>query len=373
MATRLLGPIENDVLSVKVMPRLPSGPVSKTSCSLRTSPIFTGSFLEPRTTVTWPFTIFALPIDGASAAARADHATTIATHAAATHCRIVTSLDRWISGSRHFITWPASVANAKMASVKLSSSVARAAGLALLVALAGCSTPAEVSCLAGESLCHGACIPEGTACPGAAVDMAGGLCDGGGSCVAGCSLPTDCPATTSACVANLCNPTAHVCMLVDAPAGIPCSDSGGTACDGMGACVGPGPSGAPCSSSMQCESGQCGTTGGGSHCCAQSCPSGPCGAADCDTTGACVLMPKNAPCGAGLCNGAGTCVLPCGQSMYKCAFVTSQSYDGNLGGTAGADATCASAATAAGLTGTFAAWLSVTGFDANSRIGASTQ
>jgi hypothetical protein len=259
-----------------------------------------------------------------------------------------------------------------MASVELSSSGARAAGLALLVALAGCSTPAEVSCLAGESLCQGACIPEGTACPGAAVDMAGGGCDGG-SCVAGCSLPTDCPATTSACVANLCNPTAHACMLVDAPAGVPCSDSGGTACDGMGACVGPGPSGAPCSSSMQCASGLCGTTGNGSHCCAQSCPGGPCGAVDCDTTGACVLTPMNAPCGVGLCNGAGTCVLPCGQPMYKCAFVTSQSHDGNLGGAAGADATCAAAATAAGITGTFAAWLSVSGADANGRIGASTQ
>ena len=325
-------------------------------------------------------------------------------------------MDLWISGMRDFITWLASSANAKMASVKLSSSVARAGGLALLVLLSGCSTPAEVSCLAGESPCHGACVPAGTACPGVAVDMAAGacsiaaecpipatacqagvcsggtcgttnrvagtpcndsggdVCDGSGSCVVGCSLPTDCPATSTACVANLCSPTAHLCMLVDAPAGAPCNDNGGSACDGNGACVAPaGAPGAACTTSAQCASGLCGPSGGGSHCCAQPCPSGPCGAVDCDTSGACVLMPMNAPCGAGLCNGTGTCVLPCGQSMYKCVFVTSQAYDGNLGGTTGADATCAAVASGAGLTGAFGAWLSVTGSDANTRVGTGTQ
>jgi len=39
-------------------------------------------------------------------------------------------------------------------------------------------------------------------------------------------------------------------------------------------------------------------------------------------------------------------------------FVTSTQYDGNLGGIAGADAKCASHATAAGLGGTYLAWLS---------------
>jgi hypothetical protein len=42
----------------------------------------------------------------------------------------------------------------------------------------------------------------------------------------------------------------------------------------------------------------------------------------------------------------------------KTVFVTSTSYNGNLGGTAGADAKCAARATAAGLDGTYLAWIS---------------
>lgn len=41
----------------------------------------------------------------------------------------------------------------------------------------------------------------------------------------------------------------------------------------------------------------------------------------------------------------------------KGAFVTSQFYDGNLGGVAGADAKCQSAANAGGLPGKFKAWI----------------
>ena len=50
-------------------------------------------------------------------------------------------------------------------------------------------------------------------------------------------------------------------------------------------------------------------------------------------------------------------------------FVTSATVpDGNLGGLAGGDATCTSAATAAGLPGTWTAWLSTTTTDARDRI-----
>lgn len=49
-------------------------------------------------------------------------------------------------------------------------------------------------------------------------------------------------------------------------------------------------------------------------------------------------------------------------------FVTSQTRPGNLGGVAGADALCAQLATAANLTGTFRAWLSVAGTPAADRI-----
>jgi hypothetical protein len=44
----------------------------------------------------------------------------------------------------------------------------------------------------------------------------------------------------------------------------------------------------------------------------------------------------------------------------KIAFVTSTSHNGNLGGLAGADATCNELATEAGLPGTYLAWLGVT-------------
>lgn len=44
-------------------------------------------------------------------------------------------------------------------------------------------------------------------------------------------------------------------------------------------------------------------------------------------------------------------------ATYKAVFITSTLYSGNLGGLAGADAKCASAATAAGLAGTYLAWI----------------
>jgi len=49
-------------------------------------------------------------------------------------------------------------------------------------------------------------------------------------------------------------------------------------------------------------------------------------------------------------------------------FVTSGSSTGSLGGLAGADATCTAAATGAGLTGTWTAWLSTSSTDAADRI-----
>ena len=47
-----------------------------------------------------------------------------------------------------------------------------------------------------------------------------------------------------------------------------------------------------------------------------------------------------------------------GDSTTKVVFLTSATYDGNLGGVAGADAECQALADAAGLSGIFLAWLS---------------
>jgi hypothetical protein len=58
-----------------------------------------------------------------------------------------------------------------------------------------------------------------------------------------------------------------------------------------------------------------------------------------------------------------------GQPGPNLMFVTSQTFHGDLGGLAGADAKCRAAAQAQGLKGTFVALLSATGSDALSRLG----
>jgi len=63
-----------------------------------------------------------------------------------------------------------------------------------------------------------------------------------------------------------------------------------------------------------------------------------------------------------VCGGAGACVVA------KRMFVSSTVSTGNLGGLAGADARCAALASAAGLPGTFKAWLSDSTHSAASRL-----
>lgn len=60
------------------------------------------------------------------------------------------------------------------------------------------------------------------------------------------------------------------------------------------------------------------------------------------------------------------------QPDYNLAFVTSQTYNGNLGGLVGADSQCQARATAAGLPGTYRAWLSTSSVDAIDRIDEAT-
>jgi hypothetical protein len=64
---------------------------------------------------------------------------------------------------------------------------------------------------------------------------------------------------------------------------------------------------------------------------------------------------------------AAACAIP-----SKRVFVTSSSYNGNLGGLVGADAKCQQAAAAAGLGGTFRAWLSDNTTSASARLTHST-
>lgn len=80
----------------------------------------------------------------------------------------------------------------------------------------------------------------------------------------------------------------------------------------------------------------------------------------------------------GACKGLGNCIVSVNQATNVTAnfaespnlvFVTSTTHTGALGGLAGADAICQSRATAAGLTGTYRAWLSTMGTTAISRLG----
>lgn len=62
------------------------------------------------------------------------------------------------------------------------------------------------------------------------------------------------------------------------------------------------------------------------------------------------------------------CTFDLGECRRKIVFVTSTTHTGNLGGLAGADNICQSRALAAGLAGTFRAWLSNSITDASSRL-----
>lgn len=65
----------------------------------------------------------------------------------------------------------------------------------------------------------------------------------------------------------------------------------------------------------------------------------------------------------------GVLPIPVGCPTFpRTVFVTSTTYDGNLGGLAGADAKCQTQAAAGGLSGTFKAWLSIATTAAASRL-----
>lgn len=61
-----------------------------------------------------------------------------------------------------------------------------------------------------------------------------------------------------------------------------------------------------------------------------------------------------------------SCNLPATSPKY--VFVTSTTYDGNIGGLSSADNACQARATAAGLPGTYKAWLSDSATSATSRL-----
>ena len=85
--------------------------------------------------------------------------------------------------------------------------------------------------------------------------------------------------------------------------------------------------------------------------CSPNCSDRTCGNDGCG--GSCGSCAANQTCGGGVC-----VALPCGAGGSCRVFVTSTTYTGGLGVLAGADNKCKNRAVAAGLPGTFMAWLS---------------
>ena len=110
-----------------------------------------------------------------------------------------------------------------------------------------------------------------------------------------------------------------------------------------------------CDASGVCQAGSMPTACGvqGSSC--QACLPG----AAC-LNGQCSLAASGGGTGGGTGGGSG--------GTSKRVFVTASAYDGNLGGLAGADTKCTTAALGAGLGGSWKAWLSDTNTDALNRI-----
>lgn len=138
-----------------------------------------------------------------------------------------------------------------------------------------------------------------------------------------------------------------------------------------------------CGSGQSCEQGACVTSGqgGGSGGTGGGSGSGgggsaiDCGFGNCSQNGNCLQSVENRVGGA--CGANNSVCASCTSSQhcvsgscvaFKRVFATRTAYTGNLGGLAGADAKCALAASAAGLPGTYKAWVSDGSTDALSRI-----
>ena len=229
---------------------------------------------------------------------------------------------------------------------------ARAAALgASCTASTGCESGFCVDGVCCQSACDGACetatcSPAGqcilaaasTVCRAATgVCDAAETCDGSsGACPADgfASTTTECRAAAGDCdVPELCPGDSAACpsdRLADL--GASCRPIAG-ACDLAETCSGTSttcPADVFASAATTCGAYQCGGA-------AAECPTSCSRHADCTTGAMCV---------------GGACIVG------RWAFTTSSARNGNLGGLAGADALCQGLASAAGLPGTYRAWLS---------------
>jgi hypothetical protein len=202
---------------------------------------------------------------------------------------------------------------------------------------------------------------------GAGVGGSGGSVTTTGNC-------DQCPGDDTTCRFRTC--AADTCGFGFAEASTTCAESGGKLCDGVGNCVEcitasdcPNndqclsnvcgtlrQAGEPCATDAQCVTNSCSAED--QLCCDSACD-GPCescvGADTCGQDGTCAPVTAGtdpaSECSTGACFG-GAC------ADGNIVFVTSEIYNGNLGGLTGADALCQARATAGCLSGSYMAWLS---------------
>ena len=212
-----------------------------------------------------------------------------------------------------------------------------------------------VCCVPGEDCVGGSCTCSGASCPIGCCDgrtcqdgTTSNRCGRGGAACDTCAddqecVDGTCTCTAASCAAGCC--AQGVCRVDDANA---CGTGGGPCTD--------------CDPGQRCVSGDC-------VCDATSCQGGCCNGRTCVPIGeqsngrcgtgtsgaACVECPAIQECGAGVCRNRA-----CGDGGPCLVFLSSSQHNGNLGGLAGADATCRNLAAAAGLprANFFLAWLS---------------
>jgi len=178
-------------------------------------------------------------------------------------------------------------------------------------------------------------------CPATAPYCANGAC--AAQCTDECAMgQTECD---SAVTMRTCGPSpTSTCLVWSMPvacaSGQTCS---GQACATATACATDGAAcddGDACTQDDTCEGGTCSGT--------PTCTTAPANADPTCSSGTCGFT-----CHAGYTNTGTSCVL-----SQQRIFISSLTYDGDLGGLAGADTKCQAMATAANLPGTYKAWLS---------------
>lgn len=281
----------------------------------------------------------------------------------------------------------------------------------ILLALLTACTAAPVECADPQRLCAGACVDvSGDTAHCGACDQA---CAAGQACLLG-SCTSVCPSGQELCGSeckSLSSDRQHCGACGSAcPDGDVCSQgqcalscqAGLTACEGRcvnlqsdraycGSCDTYCSAGRVCSAGScqtSCQAGlsncsgscvdtrydpaHCGSCGaacpgyahGEAYCRSGSCQLGACatgwGSCDGDAQNGCEtdLLTSDRSCGScgNVCSGGRSCQSG---ACSKRVFVTSQIYDGNLGGLAGADAKCQALADAAAIGGTYKAWLAI--------------